>query len=62
LADGPVDPNHQSSCNQVFTSIGQAEVSEYVARAGLLLEGLSFLNTVTLPTSSCSLPWKNSSL
>jgi hypothetical protein len=41
-ADGPVDPNHQSSFNQVFARIGQAEVGEYVARARLLLKGLSF--------------------
>src|ERR1022692_5106117 len=32
----------QSSFNQVFAGIGQAEVGEYVARAGLLLKGLSF--------------------
>jgi hypothetical protein len=42
LPDGPVDPNHQSSFDQVFTGIGQAEVGKYVARAGLLLKGLSF--------------------
>jgi hypothetical protein len=42
LANGPVDPNYQSSFDQVFTRVGQAEVREYVARAWLLLKGLSF--------------------
>jgi hypothetical protein len=36
LADGPVDVNHQSGLDQVFACIGQAEVGEYVARAGCL--------------------------
>jgi hypothetical protein len=36
LAYGPLDPNHQSGFDQVFTSVGQAKVGEYVARAGLL--------------------------
>jgi hypothetical protein len=42
LADSPVDPNYQSSFDQVFAGIGQAEVGEYVARARLLPKGLSF--------------------
>jgi hypothetical protein len=42
LADGPVDPNYQSSFNQVSIGAGQAEVSEYVARTGLLFKGFYF--------------------
>jgi len=42
LANGPVDPNYQSSFDQVFTRVGQAEVREYVARARLLFKGFSF--------------------
>ena len=42
LADGPVDPNHQSSFDQVFAGVGQAEVGEYVARTGLPLQGPLF--------------------
>jgi hypothetical protein len=41
LADGPVDPNYQSSFDQVFAGVGQTEVSEYVACTGLLFEGFS---------------------
>jgi hypothetical protein len=49
LADGPVDPNHQSSFDQMFAGIGQSEVGEYVARAGLLLKGLAGLGVAIDP-------------
>jgi hypothetical protein len=40
-ADGPVDPNYQSSFDQVFVRVGQAEVGEYVARTGPVFNGFS---------------------
>lgn len=38
LLYGPADPDDQSCFNQVFGGIGQAEIREYVSRAGLLFK------------------------
>src|SRR5437016_125602 len=55
LLEDALDLNDQPRFDQVFGGIGQTEVGEYVARAGLYFKSFSFRHSSPEPTLSSTM-------